>query len=196
MNESSQATTAETIDQIRAAQKLVKQDRRRGLAALNDIFRAGRPPEPPLDGPYDGELLAVDIAPGVNQFADWVTSFFMPWKGKQLSAADSRGDNLFGRKSRLFFRLNFPFYWGVCEDRPDTFRAFVFKTSIATGKEDPDRQVFRIDYDSPDNPAFNIRRIIDEVVQVGEGLYLGKIHFKWWWGSWKMIGYFMLRPRG
>jgi hypothetical protein len=196
MNEPSQATTAETTDQIRAAQKLVKQDRRRGLAALNGIFRAGKPPEPPLDGPYDGELLAVDIAPGVTQFVAWVTSFWMPWKGKQFSAGDSQGDNLFGRKSRLFFRLMFPFYWGVNEDRPEAFRAFVFKTSIGAGKEDPDRQVLKIDYESPNNPALTIRRIFDEVVQVGEGLYLGKIHFKWWWGSWKMIGYFMLRARG
>jgi hypothetical protein len=24
-------------------------------------------------------------------------------------------------------------------------------------------------------------------------MYLGKVHFKWWWGTWRMIGYFALR---
>ena len=78
---------------------------------------------------------------------------------------------------------------------PGAFRAFVFQTSVDAGMVDRDRQVFRIDYDRPDNPALSIRRIVDEIVQVGDGLYLGKIHFKWWWGVWDMIGYFALRPR-
>ena len=84
MHETSQATTADNTDQIRAAQELVRQDRRQGLAAFNDLFRAGRPPEPPLDGPYDGELVAIDIAPGITQFANWLTSVLVPWIGKYL----------------------------------------------------------------------------------------------------------------
>ena len=43
--------------------------------------------------------------------------------------------------------------------------------------------------------ALTIRRIVDELVQVDESVYLGKIHFRWWWGPWQMIGYFSLRPR-
>jgi hypothetical protein len=95
----------------------------------------------------------------------------------------------------MALRILFPFYRGMSDYEPDSFRAFVFQTSIAAGMVDRDRQVFRIDYDRPDNPALSIRRIVDEIVQVREGVYLGKIHFKWWWGRWAMIGYFALRRR-
>jgi hypothetical protein len=189
------SNSVEITDDIRAAQKLMKQDRRQGLAALNDLFRAGQPPEPPLNGPYNGELVAVDIAPGVTQFVEWLTSFWMPWKGKYLIREDAKGDNIFDQKSRLLMRILFPFYRGIIENDKETFRAFVFKTSIDAGRVDPDRKVFRIDYNSPDNPALTIRRILDEVVQVKDGVYLGKIHFKWWWGAWQMIGYFSLRMK-
>ena len=45
-------------DRIRAAQGLLKKDTRQGLEALNELFRSGNPPQPALDGPYDGELVA------------------------------------------------------------------------------------------------------------------------------------------
>lgn len=185
--------SVETTDEIRAAQRILKQDHRQGLAALNELFRTGKPPAPPLDGPFDGELIALDIAPVVTQLFELSVSFWMPWKGKHLTPANSKGDNIFGRSSRLPFRLLFPFYRGVTDSGPKTFRAFTFKTLVEAGKVDADRQVLKIDYDSPNNPSLSIRRIIDELVQIGDGVYLGKIHFKWWWGSWKMIGYFSLR---
>jgi len=197
MTDSMQASSslAEITNDIRAAQQLVKQDRRQGLAALNQLFRAGRPPEPPLDGPYNGELVAVDLAPGMTQLVEWLTSFWMPWKGKYLFKGDSKGDNILARGSRPILRVLFPFYRDFIEHDKGTFRAFVFTTSIDAGRADPDRKVLKIDYNSPFNPALTIRRILDEVVQVGDGVYLGKIHFRWWWGTWKMIGYFSLHTK-
>lgn len=180
-------------DRIREARKAGARSRREGLAALNELFRAGQPPAPPLDGPYAGELLAVDIAPGITRLVEWLTSLWMPWKGKHLSRARSEGDNIFSSRSRAVFRILFPLYKGIHAIGHNTFRAFTFKTSIAPGRVDPDREVLRIDYDLAENPALTIRRILDEVVQVDEGVYLGKIHFKWWWGRWQMIGYFALR---
>ena len=182
-------------DPVGAAKELTRHDRKSGLAELNRMFRSGTLPEPPPDGPYAGELVAVDIAPGLSQLVGWLAARWMPWKGKYLIQAQSRGDNIFARGSRLLMRLLFPFYRGMSDFEPDSFRAFVFETSIDTGMADKDRQVFRIDYDRPDNPALSIRRIVDEIVQVGDGLYLGKIHFRWWWGTWQMIGYFALRQR-
>jgi hypothetical protein len=182
-------------DPIRQAQALARKNRREGLAALNALFRAGKVPDPPIDGPMEGELVAVDIAPGVSSLLEWLTSFMMPWKGKYLIAAQSKGDNLFGQNWRTVLHLMFPFYRGNRDYDHARFRAFIFDTSVAAGKVDPDRQVFRIDYDRPDNPRLTIRRIVDEVTQVREGLYLGKIHFQWWWGTWQMIGYFALRKR-
>jgi hypothetical protein len=80
-------------------------------------------------------------------------------------------------------------------DGDGIFRALKFTTSIKAGMVDTDRQVLNINYDSPDNPALTIRPIIDELVQVHDGVYLGKIHFHWWWGRWQMIGYFSLRAK-
>ena len=180
-------------DSIRAAEQLLRTRRKDGLAALDALFRAGTVPSPPPDGPYHGELVALDIAPIVTQLVEWLTSFMMPWKGKFLIAAESRGDNIFSAKWRTVLGLAFPFYKGNRDYGNDAYRAFIFGTSIAQGKVDTDRQVFRIDYDRPDNPAQSIRRIIDEIVEVRDGVYLGKVHFRWWWGTWQMIGYFALR---
>ena len=185
------ASVPEDSDQIGRAQQLVQTDRRAGLDALNALFRGGAVPNPPLDGPYDGQLVALDIAPGVSELAEWKASFLMPWKGKFLIKAESRGDNIFAQNWR--FLLTHPFYRGARDYGPDRFRAFIFDTSIAPGKVDPDRQVFRIDYNRPDNPALTIRRIVDELVQLRPGVYLGKVHFNWWWATWQMIGYFALR---
>ncbi len=186
---------AESVDPVRAARDLVGRDRSAGLAALNRLFRGGRVPDPPPDGPYDGQLVAVDLAPGLSQLVEWLASLWMPWKGKFLIQAQSKGDNIFARSSRTALRILFPFYRGMADYEPETFRAFVFQTSVDAGMADRDRQVFRIDYDRPDNPGLSIRRIVDEIVQVEDGLYLGKIHFRWWCGRWGMIGYFVLRRR-
>lgn len=183
----------EASDPIREARARVHENRKQGLAELNRLFREGRIPNPPLDGPYHGELVALDIAPVVTQLLEWLASLWMPWKGKYLIESETRGDNIFATGSRWAIRLMFPFYRGITNYEHAAFRAFVFDTSVQQGKVDPDRQVFRIDYDRKDNPALSIRRIVDEVVQVADGLYLGKIHFRWWWGSWGMLGYFALR---
>ncbi len=168
--------------------------RRQRLDALDTLFRAGAPPVPPLDGPYDGELVALDVAPGVTQLLEWLTSLWMPWKGKHLSQEQEQGDNVFAARDRLALRLAFPFYDHIRPAGPDTIRAFTFRTSVRAGRVDPDRRVFNIDYDIPENPG-TIRRIVDELMQVDEGVHLGKIHFKWWCGRWQMIGYFALRAR-
>ncbi len=194
-NVTADSRPSEAVDAISSAKDLFARDREAGLAVLNLLFREGKVPDPPPDGPYNGELVAVDIAPGLSQLVGWLASLWMPWKGKFLIRTQSQGDNIFSGSSRSMMRILFPFYRGMVDFEPGAFRAFVFQTSVDAGMVDRDRQVFRIDYDRPDNPALSIRRIVDEIVQVGDGLYLGKIHFKWWWGVWDMIGYFALRPR-
>ncbi len=179
-------------DCIREAQTLLKQDRSKGLSALNDLFRSGKPPEPVLNGPYNGELICLDMGPGVTQFFELVTSLWMPWQGKHMNLEVSTGDNIIRRRSRWFFYVFYPFYKGIIENGNEPFRAFVFKTSVGAGKQDTDIQVFKLDYASDKNPALTIRPILDEVTQVDNGVYLGKIHFKWF-SKWKMIGYFSLR---
>jgi hypothetical protein len=56
--------------------------------------------------------------------------------------------------------------------------------------------VLKIDYDLAENPGLSIRRVLDELVQVDDGFYLGKAHLKWWWGRWQLVAYFTLVGNG
>lgn len=159
---------------------------------LNDLFRGGWTPDPPLDGSTRGELIGLEIAPGITQLLDFLMAIRMPWKGKTFDAARSRGDNIFGRGSLSLVRLFNPRYRGFRGDGPETYRAFAFRTYVAAGREDADRQVLKIDYDLPENPRVTVRRVLDELIQVGDGTYLGKAHVKWWWGRWQRVAFFAL----
>jgi hypothetical protein len=181
------------VSRIRLAQSGLKSDRRQGLAALNEIFRAGTTPEQPLNGTYMGELVALDVAPGLTWLAERIASNWMPWKGKTFIAARASGDNIFGRDSLFLAHVFWPLYHDYVNDNPETYRAFTFRTYVAPGLSDPDRQVLKIDYDLKVNPLWTIRRVLDELVQVAEGLYMGKAHLKWWWGRWQLVGYFTLK---
>jgi hypothetical protein len=118
-----------------------------------------------------------------------------PWKGKTLDADQAQGDNIFDRGSYLAAHVLWPLYRGYTTDTPNTYRAFKFRTYVAPGKDDPDRQVLKIDYDNESNPALSLRRILDELVELEDGYYLGKAHLKWWWGKWQLVAYFSLTNR-
>jgi len=188
-----QISAAHLPEKIPAARRLLKENRGQALAALNDVFRLGWPPQPALDGRYRGELVALDIAPGLTQLSEIITAAWLPWQGKRFDAAQSCGDNIFTRDSLLLARLYWPLYRGYVDDGPKTYRAFAFQTYVAPGLTDPDRQVLKIDYDIPANPGLSIRQILDELVQVADDFYLGKAHLKWWWGRWQLFAYFSLQ---
>jgi hypothetical protein len=178
---------------IAAAQSLFQRDRKLGFAALNEIFRAGSPPNPLLEGSYAGELVALDVAPGLNQFIEMITSHWMPWKGKSFDAAQSNGINIFTRDSLMLAHIFWPLYRGYKKDEsPERYRAFTFRTHLAPGLTDPDRQVLKLEYNITGNPSLSIRRVLDELVQVDAALYLGKAHLHWWWGKWQLVAYFSL----
>jgi hypothetical protein len=145
-----------------------------------------------LNGRYAGELVMLDIAPGLTQLVSAIVSAWLPWKGKTFDASPSKGANIFTRDSRLLAHVYWPLYRGYVDDGPETYRAFAFRTYLAPGLADPDRQVLKIDYDLPENPALSIRRVLDELVQVADGVYLGRAHVKWWWGAWQPVAYFSL----
>jgi hypothetical protein len=179
-------------NELRAAQGLVKHDRPRGLASLNQLFRSGRAPDPSLDGRYAGELTALDIAPGLTRVFESLTNSWLPWLGKTFNASDQKGDNIFTRDSYPLARFFNPFYRGFVADGPTTYRGFAFRTYIAPGLVDKDRSVLKIDYDLKENPSLTVRRVLDELVQLSEDLYLGKAHVRWWWGGWQTVAYFTL----
>jgi hypothetical protein len=180
------------IADIVAASVSAKRDRTKLRAALDDLFRAGKPPTHPLGGRYSGSLVLVDIAPGLTHLVETIASLWLPWQGKTFDALRTSGDNIFTRDSLPLAWLFNPLYRGITEDGPNMYRAFTFITYVAPGLFDPDRQVFKIDYDLPDNPPLTIRRVLDEIVQLKDGVYLGKAHIKWWWGRWQTVAYFAL----
>ncbi|MGB0971150.1 MAG: hypothetical protein ACPGVG_09345, partial [Mycobacterium sp.] len=74
--------------------------------------------------------------------------------------------------------------------------AFDFQTYVEAGKDDPDLQVMVIDYANVEkNPRLIIRSVRDELVELVDGVFLGKILFNSG-DTYSKIGYFALRtPR-
>lgn len=60
------------LAELRSAQALLARNRRESLSALNELFRSGAVPDPGLSDRYRGELIALDIAPGLTQFYQWL----------------------------------------------------------------------------------------------------------------------------
>lgn len=183
------------ITQIQAAQEILKTDHRRGMAMLNDIFREGRLPSQPLNGRTSGQMIAVNIAPGLTPIIGNFLRNHMPWTGKLFNAENADGDNIFWRSSKTGLRLFSPFYRDYRDNDAETMRAYSFRTYVGKGMQDPDRDVLKIDYNNKSNPALSMRRILDELVQVDENFYLGKAHVRWWWGKWQLIFYFALQTK-
>lgn len=180
---------------VRAAQRRLSEDRAAGLAALDDIFRCGSLPDPALDGRYRGEIVAIDVAPGLNQMTAALANLGDPWRGKVFYAAANRGENLVATTATWPARLLWPFYARYRREGAMS-RAFPFRTAAGPSLRDPDVRVLKLDYDIPANPrlALSIRRILDEVVKVADGYYLGRAYVHWYWGSWSVAAYFALRP--
>jgi len=189
------SSVSSALMELRAAQGLVKLDRAQGLAAFNQLFRSGRAPEPSLDGRYAGELTALDIAPGLTYILESLTNAWLLWLGKTFDSAHQTGDNIFTKDSYPVARLFNPFYRGFVADDPSTYRGFAFRTYIAPGLMDKDRSVLKIDYNLKENPSLTVRRVLDELVQLSNNLYLGKAHVRWWWqpaDRWQTVAYFTL----
>lgn len=185
---------ATALTYIRAVQLVGRWDRRRALASLRDLFRDGEPPEHALHGRYTGQLLAFDIAPGLTTLADRVAERWRFWLGKTFDAPQGTGDDIYLRTLLQRTRLFWPHYRHYLDDTPQTWRVFPFRTRLATSRINPSLPVLRLDYNLPINPPLSVARTMDEVVQLANGVYLGRAFVHWWWGRWQPVAYFVLRP--
>ncbi len=68
---------------------------------------------------------------------------------------------------------------------------YPFKTYQGKGIQDKNLDVFKIDYNIPENP-FYIRFVLDEIVEVEKDKYLGKVHLRFLPGITFSVGYFRL----
>ena len=178
---------------IRAINRRIDTDREGCIASLDDMFRSGRPAEG-LDGQYAGEMVAVSIAPLLTPFVEGIQNRQKPWLGKIFMPDTARGENILNRTARLPLRLTHPFYRDMRPVAASTFRALRFRTYQAPALLDPEVMVLKIDYDLPENPRLTIRRVLDELVEIADGFYLGRAYVRWWWGTWQRVAYFSLRP--
>jgi hypothetical protein len=123
----------------------------------------------------DSFLIGTLLSPAPDgEYKGTITGYKGAWRGKEFTSSQSRGINRF-------------------EDDPGVInKRHPFKTSSGTGIRDKKTQVFKIDYNISGNP-FWVRPVLDEVVQVGDNEYLGKIHYRLIPGVPFAIGYFRLR---
>jgi hypothetical protein len=145
-------------------------DRRSALLEVEEAFASGALPEG-LDGFHRGRLVATTVGYGLDLLWETVARLWMPWKGKVFRPGEGR--NVFDASARPLTRLMAPGYRGVEEGGAGRFTAFRFRTSAGPSGLIPGVQVLRIDYDLEENPGA-VRRVLDELVRISEGLYLGQ----------------------
>ena len=161
------------------------------LDRFDELFRSGTAPNPVPDGFLAGRLLGTSTWAWLDAFGQRMAGLWMPWQGKSFSADASTGLNRFTPSARIPLKVVFPSYAPELAG-PDRIDAFPFRTRIGPGALDPEVQVLKIDYDFEANPDFIIRRILDELVQLAPGRYLGKVLFRIG-GRFHPIGFFSLR---
>ena len=142
-------------------------------------FVAGTLPDSPPDGFYIGSAYMLGGRP-------------VPWLGKSFERDNSKGFNIFTPHGASLLKVLTPFYKLFRKNADGNTDAYYFATSTGSGFKDRQIETFKLDYDSAENP-FLIRIILDEIVQLDSGDYLGKVHMKVFPGYYATIGYFGLR---
>ncbi|MDQ3210354.1 MAG: hypothetical protein M3Q20_04105 [Actinomycetota bacterium] len=171
---------------------MLRLDRPLGLAELQGCFGAGKPAEG-LVGFRRGRLIATTCGYGVDGPFEGLARLWMPWRGQHFSRQAAEGVNLFTVGGRRAIRTAFPRYRGFGDDEQGT-SAFRFVTSVAPSVSHPDVTVLRLDYRSVrENPSFPIRKVLDELVQIDVGLYLGQ-ELMTWGGRPHRVAWFSLEP--
>jgi hypothetical protein len=151
----------------------VRLDRDAGLHALEAQFAAGTTPTQ-LDGPLRGHFLAFTVGHHADRALESLAHLWMPWKGKTFDSATNSGRNVFSSGARALMRLTMPNYQPV--DLGDgRCAAFAFDTSVGPSALNRGTEVLRIDYrDVPANPKWPVRKVLDELVDIGDGIFLGQ----------------------
>ncbi|MGD9618653.1 MAG: hypothetical protein AB7G47_12670 [Mycolicibacterium sp.] len=174
--------------------KRAKTDAAAADAECNELFRLGVPPTG-LDGPTDGMLVMTTTNPAMDAAVRAVAGLWMPWQGKRFHSDDASGENRMTKSSTVVSKLLWPLY--SMRDAEQGKLAFDFQTYVEAGKDDPDRQVMVIDYANIEkNPRLLIRSIRDELVELVDGVFFGKILYRSGSEKYSNIGYFALRMAG
>lgn len=154
-----------------------RRNRREAIQGLERMFRSGIAPDPWPSGPLSGTLLATTTWSPWDSFVSGVARLWMPWLGKAFDPAAQNGLNRFQptRATTMWLTALFPAH--PQRHLGDRVEAFPFRNRVGPGALDPDERVLKIDYDFDANPTL-IRHILDELVQIAPGCYLGKVLFR------------------
>ena len=158
------------------------------------------------EGDYTGIILSATLRPLLNALA---ATFGGPhplrWQGKTFangagtaggaSGVEGIGENLWRHRvdppGVLLAGVSRLCRWQARQHAGDAYRAVPFRVSYGPSIADEEHIVLRIAYDVAANPPF-IRRIRDELVDVGDGQYLGRGYYRLW-GRWFPWVWFTLR---
>jgi hypothetical protein len=168
-----------------------RRNRQEAIQGLERLFRSGIAPDPWPSGPLEGKLLATTTWGPWDSFVAGIARLWMPWLGKAFDSAEQTGLNHFQatRATSIWLRALFPTH--PRRHLGDRIEAFPFRNRVGPGALDPGAQVLKIDYDFEANPML-IRRVLDELVQIAPGRYLGKVLFRVG-PRYRRIGFFSLR---
>ncbi len=161
--------------ELDAIQQQLQRDREFGLLALNALFRRGGVPLPHPDGCYRGELVALTVSAPLDLAGRAFSAFWMPWLGKDFDAGRQEGESIFRSRGVWLLRLLWPAYRDWRPDGSDRRRGLRFRTSTGAATLDAGLRVLKLDYNLATNPRFVIRDVLDELVQLAPGFYLGKV---------------------
>jgi len=101
-----------------------------------------------------------------------VYGYMGPWKGKKFNSKNNQGMNVFGGGKT-------------------TVEQFPFTTYTGEGFRDMQISTIKIDYNVAGN-SFFVRKILDEIVEVSPGKFLGKMHIRLLPFFSLTVGYFTL----
>jgi hypothetical protein len=189
MDTISGSATHDRLSEIRAS-LTPKVVRAQAITALDDLFRSGSAPEPQPEGFLRGELITMSLTRPTDAAVRAISSLYMPWLGKSFDPSTQSGLNILKPSAKGPMKVLWRNYTPERE-LVDRLEVFSFRTRIDDGAVDHGLKVLKIDYDSEVNPDFLIRRILDELVQLDDHLYLGKILFRTK-QAWRPIGFFSL----
>jgi hypothetical protein len=189
MESSGELTSVRTAAYWHAA-GLLRLERPTGLTALESVFATGDAPHQ-LRGPMRGRFVASTIGHHLDPLFEAFTSLWLPWKGKTFDPDAESGRNLFTAGARRMMRVTLPKY-RTSDEGACGYGAFRFITSTGPSAFTTGVDVLRIDYrDVPENPSWPVRKILDELVMIDDGLYLGQalMEFR---GSLRRAAWFVL----
>jgi hypothetical protein len=164
--------------------------RQQALERLDELFESASVPDPAPDGFLSGSLLALSMSGILDSVGRRLAQQRMPWLGKAFDRSEARGINVLAGWARPWMRVMWPSYVPERE-LADRLEAFAFRTWVGPSASGSGVSVLKIDYGREPNPRL-VRSVLDELVQLEDGVYLGKALMRAG-SSFRQVGYFRLR---